>query len=120
MTKLGFKELVFLMLFSMIIMSLPQKVSCTDTNSTGESPFQWLRDLIDRVSDEAFLTLKYALVKAYYLLLSIARVLYIVMGLAGAIAWLTGYSPYKGRRMLVGALLLAILTEAITRFNIHP
>ncbi len=75
---------------------------------------------MDRVSEEAYATLKHTLVKAYYILISLARILYLVLGLAGSIAWFSGFSPYKGRKMVIGALILAILTEIITRFNIAP
>ena len=88
-------------------------------NSTMDA-FRWLKATIEGVMDNGFKLMQYLLIKAFYMLLTLARILYMVVGLAGFVSWFTGYSPYRGRRMVIGALLLALVTEGITRFGVHP
>jgi len=50
------------------------------------------------------------------LLISLARIAYIVMAIAGLIMWATGFSIYSGRKFLIGALVLALIVELMKGF----
>ena len=44
-------------------------------------------------------------------LITVARASYVALGLLGLVLWSTGISPYRGRHLVVGAIVLAIIAE---------
>ncbi|RLF15134.1 MAG: hypothetical protein DRJ97_04775 [Thermoprotei archaeon] len=49
------------------------------------------------------------------LVITIARAFYLVVGLIGLFLWASHISPYRGRGMVLGALLMAIVAEVAAR-----
>jgi len=49
--------------------------------------------------------------KGLEVLITIARASYFALGLLGLVLWATGISPYRGRHLIVGAIVLAIIAE---------
>jgi len=45
--------------------------------------------------------------------LFLARIVYIVVGIIGVILWFSGLQPYKGRRYVIGAGILALAVEIL-------
>ena len=53
----------------------------------------------------------YAIHRGLEVLITIARASYVALGLFGLVLWATGVSPYRGRHLIVGAIVLAIIAE---------
>lgn len=49
--------------------------------------------------------------KGLEVLITLARASYVALGLLGLVLWATGISPYRGRHLVVGAVVLAIIAE---------
>ena len=49
--------------------------------------------------------------KGLEVLITIARASYVALGLLGLALWATGISPYRGRHLIIGAVVLAIMAE---------
>jgi len=49
--------------------------------------------------------------KGLEVLITIARASYFALGFLGLVLWATGISPYRGRHLIVGAIVLAIIAE---------
>lgn len=118
------KEILMLILTISLITSLTQfemnnTISTASYENSG-NPLEWLREKIDNIFNSATEISTYVLVKIYDTIIIIARILYMVLGLYGFVLWFSGYSPYRGRRILMGAAALAIVIELINNFNIHP
>ena len=43
-----------------------------------------------------------------------SKVLAVILGVVGGFLWLSGLSPYRGRRLILSALLLALFSIVIT------
>lgn len=56
-------------------------------------------------------TLVYVLHKGVEVLITVARASYVALGLLGLVLWATGISPYRGRHLIVGSIILAIIAE---------
>jgi len=53
----------------------------------------------------------YTIHRGLEVLITIARASYVALGLLGLVLWATGVSPFRGRHLLVGAVVLAIMAE---------
>jgi len=56
-------------------------------------------------------TLMYLIRRGIEFLITIARASYIGLGLLGITLWATGISPYRGRHLIIGSIVLAIVSE---------
>ena len=88
-----------------------------DVNKTLTSMYN---DFLSKVKEkvDAFLTgvqelFLFTLQRGLEVLITIARASYLVLGLLGIVLWGTGVSPYRGRHLIVGAVVLAIVTEVL-------
>ena len=87
----------------------------TSVNQTLTSMYDNIISGIERSIDrfmtgvqELFL---YAIHRGLEVLITIARASYVALGLFGLVLWATGISPYRGRHLIVGAIVLAIIAE---------
>jgi len=80
---------------------------------------QGILDTVQRLLDEFFNLLEgslvYFLSRLLELVIIIARASYVTIGLIGLFLWLSHISPYRGRGMVFGALLMAIVSEVAAR-----
>lgn len=80
---------------------------------------QGVLDAVQRLLDEFFNLLQESLVyflsRLLELVIVIARASYITIGLLGLFLWLSHISPYRGRGMVFGAILMAIVAEAAAK-----
>ncbi|MCX8204151.1 MAG: hypothetical protein N3H31_00575 [Candidatus Nezhaarchaeota archaeon] len=74
-----------------------------------------IRTLIDEVLSVLQGSLTYFLSKLLSLVITIARASYIAIGLIGLFLWLSHISPYRGREMVIGSILIAIASEVAAR-----
>ncbi|HLI45964.1 MAG TPA: hypothetical protein VKU94_02085 [Geobacterales bacterium] len=94
----------------MLILIISKAAMAIDSNSTND-PFEWLKSIFDKGITSVENLGSYLLIKIVELLLFISRIVYISVGIIGAILWLSHLQPLKGRRMVIGALFLALVTE---------
>lgn len=82
-------------------------------------PGQGVLDTIRNIIDEFFSVLQGSLVhlmsKLLGLVIVVARASYIAIGLLGLFLWLSHISPYRGREMVIGSILVAIISEVAAR-----
>ena len=93
-----------------VVIIIGRVMLVADTNSTND-PFEWLKNIFDKGISTVENLGSYFLVKIIELLLFISRIVYISVGIIGAILWLSHIQPLKGRRMVIGSLFLALVTE---------
>ncbi|MCD6459006.1 MAG: hypothetical protein B6U95_00725 [Thermofilum sp. ex4484_82] len=48
-------------------------------------------------------------------IINIARAIYILLGIAGVILWATGFNPGRGKQLIIGAIVIAVLLEMLTK-----
>lgn len=105
----------YLLLLSLALMLIPFQLQLVLSKAISELQDDELvmrvQSFIDRilrmVEDVTLHTLRGML----RLLISLARIAYIVLAVIGLIMWATGFSVYSGRKFLMGSLLLALLVE---------
>jgi len=95
---------LFLILASLLLIS--------EANSTND-PFTWLKNIFDKGISYVENFGSYLLIKIIEFLLFASRIVYITVGILGAILWLSHIQPNRGRRMVIGALVLALVTELL-------
>lgn len=59
--------------------------------------------------------IRWILTNILNLLARIGRLIYVTLGVSGFTLWSTGLSRYTGRRLLIGALMLALFLEVFVR-----
>jgi len=76
-------------------------------------------DTVQSLLDEFFNLLQESLVyflsRLLELVIIVARASYITIGLIGLFLWLSHLSPYRGRGMVFGAILMAVVSEAAAK-----
>ncbi|RLF16385.1 MAG: hypothetical protein DRJ66_03205 [Thermoprotei archaeon] len=100
------KALIPLML---LIGAIVMPVYVRAEDDWSQSAIKAIDDLVNRIED----IMKYALMRVMELVIDIARIAYVLMAVLGFLFWASGYSTYTGRKMLLGALLLAIVVELL-------
>ncbi|MEM4576918.1 MAG: hypothetical protein QW701_05625 [Candidatus Nezhaarchaeales archaeon] len=80
-------------------------------NSLYNSFLENLKSSIDRLLIGVKETFTYIVRRGLEVLIAIARASYVAIGLLGLTLWTTGISPYRGRHLIVGAIILAIVSE---------
>jgi len=87
-------------------------------NAVNETMTSLFNNFLDGVktSIDKFLTsiqsaFIYLIHRGLEVLITIARASYIALGLLGLVLWATGISPYRGRHLIVGSIILAIVSE---------
>ncbi|MDT7892442.1 MAG: hypothetical protein RQ952_06930 [Thermoproteota archaeon] len=101
-------------LFSLLplFLLLANLLFVTETNSTND-PFTWLRNIFDKGISSIENFGSYLLIKIIEFLLFASRIVYITVGILGAILWLSHIQPNRGKRMVIGSLFLALVTELL-------
>jgi len=96
----------------LIILTFLNVFFLTNSNNTSD-PFEWLKNIFDKgiTAIEEFGS--YLLMKIIEILLFVSRIVYITIGILGTVLWLSHLQPVKGRRMVIGALFLALITELL-------
>lgn len=87
-------------------------------NAVNETMTSLFNNFLDgiKTSIDKFLTSTqsafiYLIHRGLEVLITIARASYIALGLLGLVLWATGISPYRGRHLIVGSIILAIVSE---------
>ncbi|MHC1628945.1 MAG: hypothetical protein ACXQTI_08965 [Candidatus Nezhaarchaeales archaeon] len=87
-------------------------------NAVNETMTSLFNNFLDgiKTSIDKFLTsiqsaFIYLIHRGLEVLITIARASYIALGLLGLVLWATGISPYRGRHLIVGSIILAIVSE---------
>jgi len=65
--------------------------------------------------DVAVEMLQWTLASLLNMLSKIGRLIYVTLGVGGFTLWSTGLSRYTGKRLLIGALMLAIFLEVFVK-----
>ena len=65
--------------------------------------------------DVAVELLQWTLASLLNVLSKIGRLIYVTLGVGGFTLWSTGLSRYTGKRLLIGALMLAIFLEVFVK-----
>jgi len=58
------------------------------------------------------------LIKLFNTTLSIMRIAYIVLAALGIFLWASGIESYRGKKLIIGAIILAIAVEYLSRVKI--
>jgi len=58
------------------------------------------------------------LIKLFNTTLSIMRVAYVVLAAIGVFLWATGMESYRGKKLIIGAIILAIAVEYLSRVKL--
>jgi hypothetical protein len=83
--------------------------------SLGEEVSVAVKGYVDRFFDLLKDTLTYVLARLLELVVVVARASYVTVGLIGLFLWLTHISPYRGRGMVFGAIIMAVVSEVAAR-----
>jgi len=83
--------------------------------SLSEEVSDVVKGLVDRFFNLLQATLTYTLSRLLEMVIVVARASYVTVGLIGLFLWLTHISPYRGRSMVFGAILMAVVSEAAAR-----
>jgi hypothetical protein len=83
--------------------------------SLSEEVSDVVKGLVDRFFNLLQATLTYTLSRLLEMVIVVARASYVTVGLIGLFLWLTHISPYRGRGMVFGAILMAVVSEAAAR-----
>ncbi len=102
------------LLFVLAILVLKPLAIIPETNNTLD-PFQWLKNIFDKGMTAIEDFGNYLLKRIITFLLFFSRFLYIIVAVVGSILWLSGLQPHRGRRFVIGAVLLAIVTELLSK-----
>lgn len=110
--------MVMVLALLLVATTLPLKVVQAESdvvnqtmNSLYGSFLENLKSSIDRLLSGVKETLIYVVRRGLEVLIAVARVSYVAIGLLGLTLWATGVSPYRGRHLIVGAIILAIVSE---------
>jgi hypothetical protein len=110
------KSLLLCVLFiSFILLSIPAIYGQNSYNNTTQDPFEWLKNLFNQGFNQAQDFGNYLLHEIVNFLIFLGRIIYIIVGLVGLILWASGLQPHKGKRFVIGAVLLAIIIEVLSK-----
>lgn len=73
-----------------------------------------VKQIIEEFNKEFFSTISLF----YKVLVNVMRVVYIVLAAIGVLLWAAGIEPYKGRKLIIGAIVLAIAVEYLSRITL--
>lgn len=73
-----------------------------------------VKQIIEEFNKEFFSTISLF----YKVLVNVMRVVYIVLAAIGILLWAAGIEPYKGRKLIIGAIVLAIAVEYLSRITL--
>jgi hypothetical protein len=111
------RNYIILILFLIVVNNITNNTNGTiNLNNNTINPYKWLEDKVNSIFSEAERLTQLILIKVFDFLLLIARLIYMSLALVGALEWFTGLSPYKGRRMIIGAAIIALIVEFINTF----
>ncbi|MEM4699432.1 MAG: hypothetical protein QXT74_00600 [Candidatus Nezhaarchaeales archaeon] len=81
----------------------------------GQSVLDTVRGIIDEVINVLQGSLVHLMSRLLGLVIVVARASYVAIGLLGLFLWLSHISPYRGREMVLGSILIAIVSEVAAR-----
>jgi len=70
-------------------------------------------ELLDKIMTGIRAMLSKTLVEITSIAVEAARLSYVAMAIIGLLLWASGFSPYTGRRLMIGAVILAMVTELL-------
>ena len=106
----------------LVIVALALVLSSTVTSavSTASSSNQAALDLLERFKrqidewkNSLIEVVKYVYAALIDFVRSVGRIIYLSLGTVGFLLWSTGFSRYTGKKMLIGAILLAFFIELL-------
>ncbi|MEM2834681.1 MAG: hypothetical protein QXD66_03130 [Candidatus Nezhaarchaeales archaeon] len=113
------KILLAITLLSFMLMMLPnqeivhaQYATVNETlTSVYDNLLSGVKAMVDKFLTGIQETLIYVIHRGVEVLITVARASYVALGLLGLVLWATGASPYRGRHLIVGSIILAIIAE---------
>lgn len=72
--------------------------------------------IINEIDKEFFSTMN----RVFNLILKIMRVAYIVVGAIGVLLWALNIETYRGKKLIIGAIITAIVVEYLSRIQLTP
>ncbi|MCS7140341.1 MAG: hypothetical protein N3F04_04505 [Candidatus Nezhaarchaeota archaeon] len=113
--RISILSLILALLTSILLCTIVYAQAEEDINKTPQSLLDNLLSSV-RSSIDKFLaliqeTFIYVIRKGFEVLIAIARASYVALGVLGLVLWATGISPYRGRHLIVGSVILALVSE---------
>jgi len=71
-------------------------------------------EILDSIISEVETIIVSGLKRVLTAVIKIAKVTYIVMGIAGVLMWASGYAVSRGKQLIIGAIIIAVLLEALS------
>ncbi|RLE66653.1 MAG: hypothetical protein DRJ38_01045 [Thermoprotei archaeon] len=71
-------------------------------------------DFLDTIISEVETVIVNGLKRMLVAIIKIARIAYLLMGIAGVLMWASGYAVGRGKQLIVGAIVIAVLLEALS------
>lgn len=75
-------------------------------------------NIIDQLITNIQRDIIYTLIKLFNTALNIMRVAYIVLAAIGIFLWASGIESYRGRKLIIGSIILAIAVEYLSRIKL--
>ncbi|GEM_PF-2543791 len=69
------------------------------------------RNAVDSIFKVMEIGVFYLITKLTSFILTLMRITYFVVGLIGVLLWGSGFSGYRGRNMIVSAIIMAVISE---------
>ena len=82
---------------------------------TNSAPALATPSIIDQLITNVQTDIIDTLIKLFNTTLNIMRVAYIVLAAIGVFLWASGIESYRGRKLIIGAIILAIAVEYLSR-----
>jgi len=108
-------SIYIILIWSLYFVFAPQVYAQTNQQNNTSDPFEWLKNIFTRGFSQAEDLGNYLLHQIIVFLIYLARVIYVIVGLVGIILWASGLQPHKGKRFVIGAVILAIVTEVLSK-----
>ena len=102
------KNLILMTILLCTLIAMPT-YSVLAENDWSQNAVNAINDLVNKIE----YIIKYALNRVIALVIDVARIAYVLLAVLGFLLWASGYSTYTGRKMLIGAVLLAIIVELL-------
>ncbi|RLF21609.1 MAG: hypothetical protein DRJ68_03095 [Thermoprotei archaeon] len=105
-----------MLLFSMLCLTVSivhaqeDVVNNTDTNIFNKY-INGFKSAIDDFLSSIQEALIYVINKGLIFLVTVIRASYVALALLGVVLWASGFSPYRGRSLILGAIILAVVSE---------
>ncbi|RLE71426.1 MAG: hypothetical protein DRJ37_05015 [Thermoprotei archaeon] len=71
-------------------------------------------NFLDTIISEVETVIVNGLRRMLMTVIKIARIAYLLMGIAGVLMWASGYAISRGKQLIVGAIIIAVLLEALS------